>query len=189
MFNTRIRTQTLLLLLSLTGAASLFFTACKKDNETAQENLTTLEVHLVGAGFDHTYYWSDPDGPGGTDPTVDTITLPANTSGIQCELRVLDRSVTPEDDLTDEIKAENTAHVFLYSINDVTGLLISNLSTDANGNRFGQTSTWETTVPSTGGNVTGSLNIRLFHEPTDKNNSVDPGGEVDIDVSFPLRVQ
>jgi hypothetical protein len=33
------------------------------------------------------------------------------------------------------------------------------------------------------------VNIKLYHEPTDKNNAANPGGDVDFDVTFPVVIR
>jgi hypothetical protein len=182
MFNTKMRNHTLLL--ALVAATSLLFSACDKDEETAEENITTIEVHLTGPGFDQKFYWNDTDGDGGAAPTIDEITLPALTGNIACHLHVYDRSVTPEVDITEEIEAESADHLFVYTLTGATGLTLGDFNTDSNGARFGLTSTWETGQPGTG-----SLNIKLYHEPTDKSSTTAPGGDVDFDVTFPVKIQ
>lgn len=166
---------------ALTLGATLFFPACKKDEETAEENITTIEVHLTGPGFDRKFYWNDTDADGVAN-TLDTIALPPLTGNIQAHLHVYDRSVSPEIDLTEEIEAESNDHLFVYAT-ATAGLTISNLNTDANGKPFGITSTWATDQPGTG-----SLNIKLYHEPTDKTSTSNPGGDVDFDVTFPVKI-
>ena len=159
------------------------FTACDKGEETAEENLTTVEVHLTGtAGFDKKFYWNDTDGDGVAN-TIDTIVMPPNTGNVQAHLHVYDRSVSPELDITEEIEEENTEHLFTYLVTGAN-LTIGNLETDANGLPFGITSVWASSDASSG-----TLNIKLYHEPTDKNNALNPGGSVDLDITFPVLIR
>ncbi|MCB0545250.1 MAG: hypothetical protein KDC61_06415 [Saprospiraceae bacterium] len=163
---------------------SLTFQACKDDDTTTeQENITTVEVHLTGPGMDMKFYWRDLDGPGGTAPVIDEITLPAMTDNIMCHLHVYDESKTPTDNITEEIEAENVDHLFVLT---PTGADVSIASddTDDNGAPFNLETLW-----TTGSASTGTLNIKLHHEPTDKANTASPGGETDFDVTFPVKIQ
>jgi hypothetical protein len=160
----------------------LFANACKKDPQTAEENITTIEVHITGAGFDKKFFWNDTDGDGVAN-TIDSIVIPPNVSNLKGHLHVYDRSVTPEIDITEEIEEENKEHLFVYNVN-LSNLVIKDLNTDADGKPFGITSVWATQAAGTG-----TVNIKLYHEPTDKNNAANPGGEVDFDVTFPVVIR
>lgn len=169
------------LLLLLLGGTIFSMSSCEKEGE--EENITTVEVHLTGPGLDRKFYWNDPDGDGGNAPTIDRITLPPLTGNIRCQLHFYDRSVTPEKDITEEISGERDAHMITYNITGAK-VTISNIDRDSKGKQFGLSSVWQTDQPSTG-----SLQLRLFHEPTNKDNTNDPGGEIDIEVSFPVEVK
>ncbi|MEY3194219.1 MAG: hypothetical protein RIQ78_316 [Bacteroidota bacterium] len=180
MNNTRFRLPTLLLLLAAT--TSVFTTACKKDKATENEVITKVVVHLTGTGssFDTEFEAEDADGDGVFN-TIDSIKIPINTV-FNSRIHVYDETKSPVVDISEEIEVENTAHLFIIQ-SFVAGLLISNLNTDDNGAPFGLESTWTTTDASTG-----SVQIRLYHEPTDKT-AADPGGDVDFDIVFPVKVQ
>lgn len=171
--------------LLLAFTAGLVFTACDKDDSTQPENITSVEVRLTGAnGFDQKFFWSDPDGGDASNAVVDQIIIPASAgSTLQCEVRLYDDTQTPPKELTESIKEESNVHLFVY---DVTGanLGIAYNDTDKNGNNFGVLTVW-----TRGGASSGLLNIKLYHEPTDKNNLNAPGGEVDFDVNFPVAVE
>jgi hypothetical protein len=158
-------------------------TGCKKDQATEQENITKIVVHLTGIGnsFDQEFEWEDRDGDGGTAPVIDTIAIPANTQ-FNVHLHVYDESKSPVVDVSDEIEAENTAHLFVFK-STTAGLTISDLNTDNNGKPFGLDSKWTTT-----GAGNGAVQISLHHEPTDKT-AAEPGGEIDFDVTFPVKVK
>jgi hypothetical protein len=160
----------------------LFANSCKKDDETAQENITTIEVHITGTGFEKKFFWNDSDGDGVAN-SIDTIVIPPNVSNLKGHLHVYDRTVSPEIDLTEEIEAENKKHLFIYKVN-LSNLVIKDLNTDDDGKPFGITSVWATQAASTG-----TVNIILHHEPTDKNNAANPGGEIDFDVTFPVVIR
>ena len=165
--------------------SSLFFAACDNndDDETEQENITTVQVHLVGAGIDQEFEWSDLDGPGGNNPVIDTIVVPAMTSDISSHIHVYDRSKTPEVDITEEIEEESLEHLFTYAITGAN-VSITYDDTDANGKPLGIKTIWTSF-----GASTGTIRIILFHEPSNKDNLSDPGGEADFDVTFPVKIQ
>lgn len=179
MFYTKLRFSNLFLALA---ATAVLFSACKKDKATENEVITKVVVHLTGVGntFDAEFEAVDADGDGIFN-TIDQIELPLGST-FNCHLHVYDETKTPVDDITGEIEAENTVHLFVLK-STVGGLIISNLSTDNNGAPFGLESNWATTVAGTG-----TVQISLHHEPTDKT-ATDPGGEIDFDVTFPLKVQ
>ncbi len=177
-------TSAMRFLLPTAVLAFLLFTGCKDNNtDTEQENITSIEVDLAGFNINQKFYWKDLDGPGGNPPVIDTIVLPASTLNITGRLKVYDESKNPVDDITEEIEAENTAHLFVYSASGAD-LNIGPYDTDDNGDPFNLVTVWRAGQPSTG-----TLNIRLYHEPTDKMNSTNPGGEVDFDVTFPVRIE
>ncbi len=182
MSNTKITFRTLFFTCLISG---LTVTGCKKDPETVQENITRIEIHLTGAnGFDRKFEWSDPDGGDASNATVETIVIPASAGAtIQCYLHVYDDTKTPGEDLTDEIEAESADHLFVFNVTGAS-IGVAYDDTDSNGKSLGIQTLW-----TKGAASTGSVNIKLYHEPTDKDNLNAPGGEVDFDVSFPVTVQ
>jgi hypothetical protein len=167
-------------------SASLFIAGCKDDDSTTeQENITTIVVHLTGDnGFDQEFTWNDPDGAGGTAPAIDTIVIPANAGdSIHCHLHVYDESKTPTENITEEIEAENTVHLFIYKVTGAD-LAIAYADADDNGGNFGLETTW-----TKGATSSGTVEIVLHHEPTNKDDLNNPGGEVDFDVTFPVKIQ
>lgn len=170
----------MLALLLLAGA----LTACNKDESTEQEVITTVVAHLVAAdgSLDQTYEWNDLDGPGGNVPTIDNIILAANKT-YNCTIEVYDRSTSPDRDLTLEIDAEKTAHLFVYTPDGVN-ITVSSSDTDANGKPYDRVGIWQTGTASVG-----SMTVVLKHEP-DKN-AANPAqtGDTDFDVAFPVRIQ
>ncbi|MBK8191957.1 MAG: hypothetical protein IPK76_01580 [Lewinellaceae bacterium] len=177
-------TSSIRTLLSIAVFALFLFAGCKDNNtDTEQENITSIEIDLAGFNINQKFYWKDLDGPGGNPPVIDTIVLPASTLNITGRLKVYDESKNPVDDITEEIEAENTAHLFVYSVANAD-LIIEPNDTDDNGDPFSLVTVWKAGQPSTG-----TLNIRLYHEPTDKMNTANPGGEADFDVTFPVRIE
>lgn len=183
MYHTKFQPTILLLLIA--AIASVFTIGCKDNTVVTQEELITrVHVHLTSIAsntFDQEFEAKDPDGDGIFN-TIDEIVIPAGAS-YNCHLQVYDDSKTPVEDITTEIEAENTAHLFTFKPN-ITGLAINNLNKDTNGAPFGLESVWTTA------NVAGSgtIQIKLIHEPTDKN-ATDPGGDTDFEVTFPVKIQ
>lgn len=170
-----------ILLAALTvGAASL--SSCKKDKDTEQESITTVIVELTSSSFNDTFTWEDLDGPGGNAPVITPMTLPAN-GVFDAKVRILDRSKSPEEDITKEIKEEDDEHLLTFSVSGAN-LTVAYADTDSNGKPLGLSTRW-----STGASSTGTLIIRLYHEPSNKDNLNNPGGDIDIEVSFPVTVQ
>jgi hypothetical protein len=164
---------------------SITIVACHDDHDHEQENINTVRLvirDVVSSGLGTTYAWTDPDGAGGNAPRIDSIRLDSNKT-YTVEARFLDASTTVEKDYTDEIKAENTAHLVVWTINGAN-VTVSNKSTDSNGKDFAQTANLTTTRRSNG-----TLNVILKHNP-DKN-ATNPAltGETDVEVTFPLVVK
>ncbi len=156
--------------------------ACK-DKDLEQENINTVRIEVKdGTTVVGTFMWTDPDGAAGNAPRVDTIRLSANKT-YSLETRFVDASVTPNNDFTQQIKDENTAHLLVYSVS-VANLTVNNLNNDGSGKPFGQTANFVTAAVSTG-----SLRVVLKHNP-DKSAS-NPGltGESDVDVTFPVVIR
>jgi hypothetical protein len=97
---------------------------------------------------------------------------------------VSDESQSPAVDYTNEITAENALHLFTWTVTGGADLTISGADQDKYGEPFSQITNWVTGQASTG-----FLNVKLYHEPTDKTNSANPGGEVDFDIAFPVKIQ
>lgn len=161
-----------------------FFSACHKHDHTATENITAIELHLTGNGIDQVFTWEDTDGDGVAN-NIDTLVLPAMTQGIECSVLIFDRTEIPEVDITPEIVAEGVDHLLTYDISNSNGLVVTALNQDANGNPIGTTSIWETR----NAGADGVLTLTLYHEPTNKSNPSNPGGEVDFQVVFPVKIQ
>ena len=178
MNNTKLRFSTLPVLVIV--LAALFIAGCKKDDEgTLQEQITKVIVHLTGANgslFDEKFEAEDTDFDGLWN-TIASIDIPANTV-FDVHIHVYDGA----DAIDDEIEAESNDHLFTYTVTGAN-VVISDLNPDGNGAPFGIDSKWTTVAASVG-----TVQIKLHHEPTDKN-AADPGGEVDFDVTFPASVQ
>jgi hypothetical protein len=164
-----------------TAAMALLFSACDKHDHTENENITRVELKLTGAGISQTFTARETNGDDIWD-SIDEVVLPASTTPILCEVFVYDDTQSPSVNLTTEIIEESADHVFTYTVTGAN-LTIVSLDADKNGKPFRQNTSW-----STGAASTGSLQVKLYHEPKNKD-SANPGGEVDLDITFPVKIQ
>lgn len=166
--------------------------ACHKDPHihNEEELITSVIYNLtpVGGGNEIVMTFKDPDGDGGIPPTITGGILAQNTS-YNARITLLNESVSPVIDITDEVENEGTSHQFFFTTT-IPGLTINYADLDKNGKPLGILSTINTT---SGGQ--GFIKIVLRHNP-DKNASgvalgviTNAGGETDIEVSFPVSVQ
>lgn len=154
--------------------------SCKKGKENPQEVITTVVVHLTGAGgFDQEFTWEDKESDG--SPVIDAIELPANGT-YDCHIHFFDRSGSNNEDITAEVEEESDVHLVIYKVNGANSTIVID-DTDINGKPIGLETTW-----TTGAGSSGSLQILLKHSP-DKD-AADPSttGETDVDVTFPVTI-
>ncbi len=174
-------------------SSALTLTSCKKETPeqpNEEEVITTLRYTLTPAsgGTDIVLTFQDLDGDGGTIPVVTGGILQANDS-YSGSLTLLNESVDPVEDITEEIDEENLEHQFFFSTT-TAGLSIAYADADANGDPVGLQS-----LLTTGAAASGTITITLRHEPAKDATGVsagditNAGGETDIEVSFPITVQ
>ncbi|TAD82491.1 MAG: type 1 periplasmic binding fold superfamily protein [Bacteroidetes bacterium] len=181
--------NTLSKLMFLALSATVLATACKKekDDENEEELITTLRVNAREAGTTTTtsFLFRDPDGDGGAGPTrFDTIRLAPNKT-YNITLEFLNESVTPAENITDEILAEAGDHQ-VYHVPAGVNITVNTFNVDAAGLPLGTTANWVTGAA--GG--FGTLRIALKHKPGQKTaGDAITKGETDIDVNFVTRVQ
>lgn len=171
------------------------FSACDEDDDdpiipNEEELITTVNYVLTpaGGGSAVTLTFVDLDGDGGNAPTITGGTLEMNQT-YSGELELLNESENPAEDITEEIEEEDEDHQFFFS-SDIAGLTFTYNDMDADGNPIGLKSTL-----TTGNAGSGTITIILQHEP-DKNAAgvsdgdiTNAGGEIDIEVTFPIDVQ
>lgn len=180
--------------------AAMLFTSCSDDDddddhghghEHEEEVITTLRYTLTPAGFgeDVVLLYQDVDGDGGNPPFIQGGVLDANTV-YSATLELLNESVDPAENVTEEIQAEDDEHQFFF-IADAVDLTVAYMDQDDNGNPVGV----QTTV--TAGDVSngGTLTVILRHQP-DKDAAGVPdgditnaGGETDIEVEFNVEIE
>jgi hypothetical protein len=186
--------QLLRFTLLLFVVSSLLLSSCKKDTAgeaNDEEVITTMQLTLVpqGGGATLIYKFDDPDGPGGTAATKDQIVLATNKT-YNVTVQLLNKTLTPVEDITLEVAAEPGAHRFYYEPSAGSNISISGLNNDPAGVPLGITGVWTTTVA-----ATGTVKVILRHYPGTPPNkeTADPvnssKSSTDIDVSFDTRVQ
>jgi hypothetical protein len=174
--------------------ATLVFASCKKDpiipNE--EELITTIRYTLTPStgGTPVVLSWTDLDGDGGGNPVVVGGTLQASTT-YSGNLEVLNESVSPAEDITEEIMDESDVHQFFFQTTGGLDMAISYADTDGNGYPIGL----KTSINTGNAPSSGSLRITLRHEP-DKSaqgvadgNITNAGGETDVEADFGISIQ
>lgn len=184
--------------LPLVILGSLLFTAtaCSDDDPepTEEEELiTTLKITMVPVGKTQTVVgtYSDPDGPGGNQATVNTLRLEANTT-YNATITLFDESKTPAAELTSEIEEEADEHEFFYQTLDNLMLAITKTDKDKSQRPVGLKAQIVTSSSSTG-----KLRITLKHQPNLKVGANEPNreqvaitkGETDVQAEFPVIVE
>lgn len=175
-------------LLSVLFISTLVFTSCGDDHDddhdhgSDEELITTVLYTLTDGTNSVVLEWEDLDGDTGNAPTITSGTLTANTS-YTGTIQLLNRTESPAEDITLEVRAEGDEHEFFYT--NTAGLTVTKTDTDGT-NPIGI----ETTLV-TGAASSGSLTVILKHEPTKPNDgtSVGAGGSTDVEVTFPIIVQ
>lgn len=183
--------STMFVVLLITGLSS-----CKKDEQkpddhhdhnhehNEEELITTFTITFTDAAgiqpiVEATF--RDTDGEGGNPPTTfDNIVLQSNTT-YNASISLLNESVTPTEDITQEIQEEGDEHIFCF---EQTNVNITITRTDSDGTYgIGLTSDWTTSDASNG-----TVVISLKHQPGVKNGTCEPG-ETDIELLFNVEVQ
>ncbi|MFK8056187.1 MAG: type 1 periplasmic binding fold superfamily protein [Saprospiraceae bacterium] len=166
--------------------ASVTWTACGDDDlpmeeENEEELITTINVALSSPTDAVTLTFVDIDGDGGDDPVITGGSLDANST-YSFSTTFLNESVTPTEDITEEVEEEGVDHYVSYGSGSLNfDVMLSDM--DDNGDPIGLTGTL-----TTGDAGTGELQVILLHEST-KTATGATGGSTDADVSFPITVE
>ena len=98
-------------------------------------------------------------------------------------ITLLNESVSPAENITDEVKNEAEEHLFCYQISQLSGLTINR--TDSDGNyEIGISTIW---ISGSTAEI-GKVKITLNHQPGIKNGDCDPG-ETDIELEFVVKIE
>jgi hypothetical protein len=176
-------------------AAVAFITGgCSEDNpakpkdENPQELITkvTLTLTPAGGGAAVTVVFSDPDGDGGTAPTIGTLTLKAGTT-YTGTIELLDETKDPDENITEEVEEESDVHQFFYTPEGgIVGRVTVNITdTDANNLPVGLEYTVAVTA---GAAANGTLNVVLGHYDEAPKDGTTRSDESDIDIDFPVSI-
>ena len=162
--------------------------SCKKESVDPNEGelITTVKLEFtdLGNGTKKSFEFKDLDGEGGAAPSkFDEIVLsPGKT--YNCELYLLNESVSPVENITLEVEGEGVDHQIYYT-SSVNGLNITDLDKDEKGLVLGLESKW-----TTGAASTGNVNVTLKHKPGNKAaNDPITKGETDVSIDFKVKVQ
>jgi hypothetical protein len=180
------------LILSLSFLAAFLFAGCNDDPQATNEKevITTFIVTLIPAvnptpevGDTIRLSWDDVN----LDAIVDANELITNRplrlgEAYKASIKILNKSVDPEIDISEEVKEEDEEHILCFTVTNV-GITITNLDEDKNGLPVGLTSTWTATSVSTG-----TVNITLRHQPGVKTGDCPGAGETDATITFPVQV-
>lgn len=172
------------------AAIGLLITSCKKDKAEENDNevITTVELHLTPAGGSMlTYKWEDMDGPGGANPIIDAVTLAPNKV-YNTEIFVYDKTKTPINVTSDEIRNEAIDHRFYFEPSAGSNITVAGLDNDPNGIALGLKSVW-----TTGAIASGTIKITLRHYENGGKATADlvndTKSSTDAETSFTTKIQ
>lgn len=172
--------------------AGLIFTACSDDDNAPEivneeEVITTLTVTLTpnGGGDAITLQTRDLDGDGPNAPVIQVSGNLAAGVTYSGNIVVLNETVTPAEDITEEVEEEDDEHQFFYTIGGGLDVTTEYANFDGDGNPLGTAFTL-----TAGAASSGTLTFTLRHEPTKPNTGLgDAGGETDIETTFNVTVE
>lgn len=185
---------------SAKGVLSMFlmltvFTACDSDDPepvNEEELITTVKLTFTNTANAQdvvTANFQDLDGEGGNAPTIDGITLSANST-YTLTVQFLNEQESPAEDITEEVEEEDEEHQVFFVASGGAEFTYEYGDQDDDQNPLGLTGT-----ATTGAAGSGTLQVLLIHEPNKSGSGVsagDPtnaGGESDVDVTFSLTIQ
>jgi len=171
---------------------SLVYLSCSDDDTpplpvNEEELITTMIVSLSNqsGGQQVNLVSQDLDGDGPEPPQVAVSGLLQANATYTGTVQLLNETVSPSEDITEEVQEEAEEHQFFYV---PTGAIsgVTYTDQDSNGNPIGIT--FELT---TGAADRSTLAVTLRHEPKKPNDGTlaDAGGETDITQTFNITVQ
>lgn len=173
----------------------LFFLnfGCKKDEiipTDDNELITTVELTFTDTNKKvSTFSYQDKDGDAKTPPEkFDRIVLDKNMN-YSMEIHIYDETKNPKSDVTEQIKLESDAHLFVFKIDPTALFSLKAIDKDKNGFPIGLLSSG-ITQNAVG---VGKLNLILKHQPPINGKAVktgnEAGGSTDIDLVFDLTIK
>ena len=168
--------KTIIIMLVITAVIS-----CHRDHGS-EEPITKVIIELQAAGNTFQYTWNDSDGPGGAEPTIDTIILDRGQN-YDGKIQVKNETGGKIKDLTSEIqKLQDTHRFFYYPTND--SIVIAATDKDGKGLPVGL----QYTLQTPGGSLQSTLRIILSHYDGVAKSST-PSTDLDIDITLPVKVK
>ncbi|MDZ7359654.1 MAG: hypothetical protein ONB46_02850 [candidate division KSB1 bacterium] len=163
-----------------------------EDNEQELITSVTLNLTELDAAGNPTativsVNFKDPDGPGGTAPTIGTLTLKAGKN-YKGTIKLLDETKNPAEDIAAEIKREADAHQFFYTPKDGIVGRVTVTITDRDSRNLPLGLEYNLAVTA-GAAASGKLNVVLSHyQPASKKNGTTRSDESDVDIDFPVNI-
>lgn len=178
----------------IAAVAATGLIACKKDKKPTvtnpppvnqEELITTFRIEFTdinGVQPPVTAQFADIDGPGGNAPSAfDTIRLQSGTT-YNATITLLNESVTPAENISDEVQEEGEDHLFCFDPVAALNLAITRMDSDGT-HGIGLATQWVAGAASAG-----DITIRLKHQPGVKDGTCGPG-ETDIELTFKVEIQ
>lgn len=177
--------------LTLAIFATLWLTSCSNNDDSVpvneEELITTITVRLTpdGGGTTIILQSKDLDGDGPNTPDITVSDNFAAGTTYNGTIVLLNETVSPAEDITEEVEQEDLEHQFFYTIGSGLNVSTDYSNFDSDGNPLGTEFTLAAGTASAG-----TLTFTLRHLPTKPNTGLgDAGGETDISVSFDVTVQ
>lgn len=175
------------LIVSLFIISILFVAGCSDDPQATNEEevVTTVMITLTPeAGTVVTLSWDDLN----DDAIVDESEIASSGALLANEtygasIQLLNKSVDPEIDITEEVAEEAEEHIFCFTVTGAN-IAITHTDEDKNGLPVGITSTWTTTTASTG-----AVTVTLRHQPGVKTGDCPGAGDTDVAITFAVEIQ
>lgn len=168
------------------AVVAILLVGCQDDPEPTNEEevITTFIVTLTpSAGPVVTLSWDDIDLDGVIDlaELISSGSLAESTT-YSASLQLWNKSADPDIDITEEITEEANDHIFCFTVSGVN-IVVTERNLDSNGLPVGLTSTWTTTTSGTG-----TVNIKLRHQPGIKTGECPGPGDSDADITFTVEI-
>lgn len=174
--------------------SAMTLTSCSNDDENPpiineEEVITTVIATFTNDDNTVTMTSYDEDGDG---PVVPTVTVSGNFQAGETytgTIRFVNQSVTPEEEITEEIHEESDEHQIFFQHNGLGTFTYADQ--DENGNPIGLNFHFTASATPTSGNLT----ITLIHEPdkfaegVSNGNIANAGGSTDAQVVFPVVIE
>ncbi len=176
----------------IVGFVFFIIASCDKEPVVPNEDelITTFIYTLtpISGGDVVELSFTDLDGDGGQSPVIVAGQFSAE-SAYTGVIQLLNESVSPSEDIAEEIMEEGDEHQFFFHVETAIANILYT-DQDVNGNPIGLTTTL-----TTGAISDGILTITLRHQldkfasDVSMGDITNAGGETDIEVSFPMVIK